>query len=112
ARMRLETANVGGRVVTTATVFHTFGPGFSRFRAVFEPIVGVGLLDVDGTVTWTSSSVSGTAAPAVPENIAARQEVILSATTSGVPPAPRLQFIGPARLNFTGLQRGTGSYEA
>ncbi|KAK7029015.1 hypothetical protein VNI00_014725 [Paramarasmius palmivorus] len=116
ARMGVTTGRVNNVPAVIAEVFHNFAPGFGRFRVVFERQGSAGNASINGRVRWTTgSAVSGTYGPAVLQNDppGPQRQVVLSATTTSVPPSPRLQFSGPSgTLTFTTTFRANGRYQA
>ncbi|KAF9027630.1 hypothetical protein BDZ89DRAFT_1092175 [Hymenopellis radicata] len=115
APMSVTTGRVNNVPAVIAEVFYNFAPGFGRFRAVFERQGSTGNARINGQVRWaTGSAVSGAYSPAVLQKDPAPQnQVVLSSTTSTVPPEPRLQFTGPSgNLNFAVTFRTTGHYMA
>ncbi|EIW75751.1 hypothetical protein CONPUDRAFT_140085 [Coniophora puteana RWD-64-598 SS2] len=115
AAMSVTTGRVNNVPAVIAEVFNRFAPGFGRFRAVFERQGSAGNARINGQVRWeTGGAVSTALGLAVLQNdLPAKPQVVLSATTSGVPPSPRLQFTGPSgNLTFKTTFRGSGRYMA
>ncbi|EIW73825.1 hypothetical protein CONPUDRAFT_160674 [Coniophora puteana RWD-64-598 SS2] len=111
APMVISTARVNNIPSTIAEVRLGFTPELNYFRARFQYQQGVGNFRVNGQVQWTTGgAVSNEWGPALLEaDPAPQNEISLTATTSDVPPKPRLHFTGPSGGRALAY-RGTGRY--